>query len=348
MPRNTAPQSGSIPSDLSVEVDVDRSKRAVLKSMLAAALLASGLPAFAQSEWPAKPIRLVIPFPPGGGTDILARLVANQVAQATKWTFVPDNKPGAGGTLGIAEIVRAAPTGYELVMGQKDNLVVAPWLYKSVSYVPARDLIAISHVAYTPICIVTAANSRFKTLADVVAAAKAHPESVRYGSPGNGTTIHLAAEIFSHAAGIKLLHVPYKGSNAAMMDAMAGNVDLMVASVPSALAQVKAGKLRVLAVTSATRSTSLPNVPTVAESGYKDVDVSTWYGIFAPAKTPANVVDRIAAEVNKVLASPDMIHAIHEQGAEAKLMTPKEFAALVDADYRKWKPIVEQSGAKVD
>lgn len=326
----------------------------MLKAMLAAMLVACGLtttPVHAQSaqaQWPTKPIRLVIPFPPGGGTDILARLVANQVSQDTKWTFVPDNKPGAGGTLGIAEIVRAAPTGYELVMGQKDNLVVAPWLYKSVSYVPGRDLIAISHVAYTPIAIVTSANSRFKTLADVVAAAKAHPESIKYGSPGNGTTIHLAAEIFSQAAGIKLLHVPYKGSNAAMMDAMAGNVDLMVASVPSALAQVKAGKLRALAVTSATRSTSLPNVPTVAESGYKNVDVSTWYGIFAPAKTPADVVERIGTEVNKVLAKPDVIRAIHEQGAEPKLMTAQQFSDLVTSEYKAWKPIVERSGAKLE
>ncbi|BDB24505.1 LacI family transcriptional regulator [Cupriavidus sp. TA19] len=323
----------------------------MLKALFAALLVACGLTsALAQTpaSFPTKPIRLVIPFPPGGGTDILARLVATQVSQATKWNFVPDNKPGAGGTLGIAEAVRAAPTGYELVMGQKDNLVVAPWLYKSVNYVPNRDLIAISHVAYTPIVIVTSANSRFKTLADVVTAARGAPGAVKYGSPGNGTTIHLAAEIFSHAAGIKLLHVPYKGSNAAMMDALAGNVDLMVASVPSALAQVKAGKLRALAVTSATRSTSLPDVPTVAESGYKQVDVSTWYGLFAPAKTPPEVVNRIHAEVNKVLATPAMIHAIQEQGAEARLMTTKEFSDLVQSDYKKWKDIVERSGAKLE
>ncbi|MBP0634222.1 tripartite tricarboxylate transporter substrate binding protein [Cupriavidus sp. AcVe19-6a] len=323
----------------------------MLKALFAALLVACGLTsAHAQTPatFPTKPIRLVIPFPPGGGTDILSRLVATQVGQATKWNFVPDNKPGAGGTLGIAEAVRAAPTGYELVMGQKDNLVVAPWLYKSVNYVPNRDLVAISHVAYTPIVIVTSANSRFKTLADVVTAARSAPGAVKYGSPGNGTTIHLAAEIFSHAAGIKLLHVPYKGSNAAMMDALAGNVDLMVASVPSALAQVKAGKLRALAVTSATRSTSLPDVPTVAESGYKQVDVSTWYGLFAPARTPPEVVNRIHAEVNKVLATPAMIQAIQEQGAEAKLMTTREFSELVQSDYRKWKDIVERSGAKLE
>lgn len=322
-------------------------KKALL-ALLAACGMAAVAPVQADTAWPAKPIRLVIPFPPGGGTDILSRLVANQLTQNAKWTVVPDNRPGAGGTIGIAEVVRAAPTGYELVMGQKDNLVVAPWLYKTVKYDPSKDLVAVTHVAYTPIMIVAPANSPFKNIADVVAAAKRAPGSIKYGSPGNGTTIHLAAEIFSQAAGIKLLHVPYKGSNAAMMDAIAGNVDLMVASVPSAMAQIKAGKLRALAVTSATRSTSLPDVPTLAESGYKQVDVSTWYGVFAPAKTPRDVVDKLAAEVNKQLATPAMIQAIHEQGAEPKLMSQKQFADLVQSDYKKWKTIVQESGATVE
>ncbi|MCG5258642.1 tripartite tricarboxylate transporter substrate binding protein [Cupriavidus gilardii] len=310
--------------------------------------MAAVAPVQADTAWPSKPIRLVIPFPPGGGTDILSRLVANQLTQSAKWTVVPDNRPGAGGTIGIAEAVRATPNGYELVMGQKDNLIVAPWLYKTVKYDPTKDLVAVTHVAYTPIMIVAPANSPFKNIADVVAAAKRAPGSIKYGSPGNGTTIHLAAEIFSQAAGIKLLHVPYKGSNAAMMDAIAGNVDLMVASVPSAMAQIKAGKLRALAVTSATRSTSLPDVPTLAESGYKQVDVSTWYGIFAPVKTPRDVVDKLAAEVNKQLATPAMIQAIHEQGAEPKVMTQKQFADLVQSDYKKWKTIVQESGATVE
>ena len=324
-----------------------------MKKALLALLAACGMAAVAPVQadtaaWPAKPIRLVIPFPPGGGTDILSRLVANQLTQSAKWTVVPDNRPGAGGTIGIAEAVRATPNGYELVMGQKDNLIVAPWLYKTVKYDPTKDLVAVTHVAYTPIMIVAPVNSPFKNIADVVAAAKRAPGSIKYGSPGNGTTIHLAAEIFSQAAGIKLLHVPYKGSNAAMMDAIAGNVDLMVASVPSAMAQIKAGKLRALAVTSATRSTSLPDVPTLAESGYKQVDVSTWYGIFAPAKTPRDVVDKLAAEVNKQLATPAMIQAIHEQGAEPKVMTQKQFADLVQSDYKKWKTIVQESGATVE
>ena len=302
----------------------------------------------APAAYPAKPIRLIVPFPPGGGTDILSRLVANKLTEVSKWTVIPDNRAGAGGTIGIAEAVRAAPSGYEMVMGQKDNLVVAPWLYKNLSYDPTKDLVAVAHVAYTPVVIVTSTTSRFKTLADVVAAAKAAPDTITYGSPGNGTTIHLAGEIFNTAAGIKLRHVPYKGSNPAMMDVLAGNVDLMVSSLPSAISQIKAGKLRTLAVTSARRSTSLPDVPTVAELGYKDFDVSTWYGLFMPAGAPKEVVARANAEVNKLLATPDMKAAINTQGAEVQSMTPEQFSNLLKTDYAKWKGIVQASGATIE
>jgi tripartite-type tricarboxylate transporter receptor subunit TctC len=298
--------------------------------------------------YPAKPVRMIVPFPPGGGTDILARLVAQKLTEANHWTVVPDNRAGAGGTIGIAEAARAAPTGYDIVMGQKDNMVVAPWLYKNLSYNPVKDLTAVAHVAYTPVVIVTQANSKFKTLNDVVTAARAAPDTVTYGSPGNGTTIHLAGEIFNGAAQIKMRHVPYKGSNAAMMDVLAGNVDLMVSSVPSALAQIKAGKLRPLAVTSAKRSTSLPETPTVAELGYKGFDVSTWYGLFVPAKTPKDVIATLNAEVNKLLATPEMKAAIIAQGAEPQGMTPEQFETLLKTDYEKWKGIVQASGATIE
>ena len=310
---------------------------------------ASGIHAqTAAAPYPAKPIRMIVPFPPGGGTDILSRLVANKLTEVSKWTVIPDNRGGAGGTIGIAEAARAAPTGYEMVMGQKDNMVVAPWLYKNLSYDPTKDLVAVAHVAYTPVVIVTSVGSRFKTLADVVAAAKAEPDKITYGSPGNGTTIHLAGEIFNAAANIKLRHIPYKGSNPAMMDVLAGNVDLMVSSLPSAMGQIKAGKLRVLAVTSAKRSTSLPDSPTVAELGYKDFDVSTWYGLFMPANTPKNVITTMNTEVNKLLDTPEMKAAIHAQGAETQNMTPEQFSTLLKTDYTKWKSIVQSSGATIE
>ncbi|WP_291518323.1 tripartite tricarboxylate transporter substrate binding protein [Acidovorax sp.] len=302
----------------------------------------------AASAYPNKPVRLIVPFPPGGGTDILSRLVATRLTESAKWSVVADNKAGAGGTIGISEAVKAAPTGYDLVMGQKDNLVIGPWLYKNLPWDPTKDLTAIAHVAYTPVIIATSASSRYKTLADVIAAAKAAPGTVTYGSPGNGTSIHLAGDLFEKAAGIKLSHIPYKGSSPALMDALAGNVDLLVSSVPSAMAQIKSGKLRPLAVTSAKRSSSLPDVPTVAESGYKDFDVSTWYGVFAPAGTPAAVVTTVNAEINKLLATADMKAAIQAQGAEPEAMTPAQFSTLLRADYAKWKGIVEASGAKIE
>ena len=315
-------------------------------SALAAGALAPGL-SLAQA-YPSKPIRLIVPFPPGGGTDILSRLVATKLTEHVKWTVVADNRAGAGGTVGIGEAVRAAPTGYEMVMGQKDNLVVGPWLYKNLPWDPTRDLVAVSHIAYTPVVIVTSSTSRFRTLGDVVAAARNAPDTITYGSPGNGTTIHLAGEIFKTAAGINIRHVPYKGSNPAMMDVLAGNVDLMVSSLPSAIGQLKSGKLRAFAVTSANRSSTAPEIPTVAELGYKDFDVSTWYGLFLPAATPKEIVATVHNEVDKLLAMPDMVAAVQAHGAEIQRMTADQFGALVKSDYQKWKGIVEASGAKIE
>jgi tripartite-type tricarboxylate transporter receptor subunit TctC len=299
-------------------------------------------------SYPDKPIRMIIPFPPGGGTDILGRLVAQKLTEVDHWTVVPDNRAGAGGTLGITEAAKGKPDGYDMVMGQKDNLVVGPWLYRRLPWNPVKDFVAVAHVAWSPVIIATRADSKFKTLADVVAAAKAAPDTITYGSPGNGTTIHLSADQFQKAAGIKLRHVPYKGSNPAMMDALAGNVDLLVSSVPSAMAQIKSGKLRPLAVTSAQRSSSLPEVPTVAESGFKGFDISTWYGLFMPAGTPGPVVEKMNAAVNKLLAQPDMQQAIHDQGAEPQAMSAAAFGQRLAHDYPLWEKIVRDAGAKIE
>jgi len=295
--------------------------------------------------YPSKPVRLIVPFPPGGGSDILARLITSKLSEQHKWTFIIDNKPGAGGTIGITEAVRMAPTGYDLVMGQKDNLVIGPWLFKNLPWDPTRDLVPIAHVAYTPVLIATSADSKFKTLNDVVVAARKAPGSINYGSPGNGTSIHLAAVLFEKAAGIQLMHIPYKGSSPALLDAIAGNVELLVSSVPSAMGQIKGGKLRPLAVTSAKRSSLLPDVPTVAELGFKNFDVTTWYGLFAPAGTPPAVVDTLNAAVNTLLGNAEVRAAIREQGAEPEAMTPAKFGAMIKTDYPRWKNIVETSGA---
>ena len=324
-------------------------RRHIVSFAALACALGAAAPALAQTAgYPNKPVRLIVPFPPGGGTDILSRLVASKLTEVNKWTVVADNRPGAGGTIGITEAVKAAPTGYDIVMGQKDNLVIGPWLYKNLPWDPTKDLTAVAHVAWTPVVIATSANSRFKTLADVVAAAKEKPGAITYGSPGNGTSIHLAGDLFEKAAGNKLSHVPYKGSNPALMDALAGNVDLLVSSLPSAMGQIKSGKLRPLAVTSAKRSSSAPDVPTVAESGFKGFDVSTWYGVLAPAGTPAAVVQTLNTEINKLLTQPDVQASIHAQGAEPQAMTPAEFSTLLKTEYAQWKGIVEASGARIE
>jgi tripartite-type tricarboxylate transporter receptor subunit TctC len=327
----------------------------MLKKLIAAVtVIATGLALCASASaqpanaYPTKPIRLIVPFPPGGGTDILSRLIAAKLNEVNHWTVIADNRAGAGGTIGISEAVKTAPTGYEMVMGQKDNLVVGPWLYGNLPWDPTRDLVAVAPVAYTPVVIATSATSRFKTLADVVNAARSAPDTISYGSPGNGTTIHLAGHLFEKAANIQIRHIPYKGSSPALMDALSGNVDLLVSSVPSAIAQIKSGKLRALAVTSASRSSSLPEVPTVAESGYKDFDVSTWYGLFMPAGTPGAIVTTVNTAVNALLASPDVKAAIQAQGAEPMPMKPEQFSTLLKNDYAKWKGIVQASGAKID
>ena len=277
-----------------------------LASALAIGLIATA--AHAQT-YPEKNIRMVIPFPPGGGTDILGRLVAQKLTEANHWTIVPDNKAGAGGTLGITEAARGKPDGYDMVMGQKDNLVVGPWLYKSLPWNPVKDFTPVAHVAWSPVIIATSINSKYKTLADVVAAAKAAPDTVTYGSPGNGTTIHLAGDQFEKAAGIKL---------------------------------------RPLAVTSAKRSTSLPDVPTGAESGYKGFDMSTWYGLLMPAGAPAPIVAQMNGAVNKLLATPEMQKAIHDQGAEPLAMTPEAFSQQLQRDYQGMEKIVRDAGVKIE
>ncbi len=313
--------------------------------------LGTGFSAHAQgsaADFPgSKPIRLIVPFPPGGGTDILSRIIANKLTEVNHWTVVPDNRGGAGGTIGISEAAKAQPTGYDIVMGQKDNVVLGYYLYKNLSWNPEKDLTPIAHVAYSPVIIATSANSKFKTLNDVIAAAKADPSKVTYGSPGNGTSIHLAGVLFEKAAGVKLTHVPYKGSNPALIDALSGNVDLLVSSVPSAIAQIKAGKLRPLAVTSAKRSSSLPDVPTVAELGMKGFDVSTWYGLFGPKGMPQPVVAKINTEVNKLLGMKEVQEAIQAQGAEPQAMSVADFDKFFQTDFKNSKALVEASGATI-
>jgi tripartite-type tricarboxylate transporter receptor subunit TctC len=302
----------------------------------------------ADQPYPSRPIRLVVPFPAGGGTDIISRVVSNKLTETQKWVIVVDNRPGAGGNIGVELAAKSAPDGYTIVMGQTSNLAVNPTLYAKMPYDAIKDLAPIAAVADAPLVLVVAAGSPFKTLADVVAAAKARPGMVTLATPGNGTVAHLTGELFQKAAGIKLQHVPYKGSSQAITDLLGGSIQLLMASVPTANGQIKGGNMRALAVTSEKRSGDLPTVPTINESGYKGFDARTWFGLLAPAGTPASVVARLNAEVNKILKMPEVREKIRAEGGDILGGTPAEFASMIKTEHVRWGKVVKESGAKMD
>jgi tripartite-type tricarboxylate transporter receptor subunit TctC len=311
-----------------------------------AATLMSGS-ALAQA-WPAKPIRIVVPFPPGGGTDIIARETSERVSKATGWTFVIDNKPGAGGNLGVDSVAKSPADGYTLVLGQTSNLAINPSLYAKLPYDPQKDLVPVVLIAQAPLVLVTGVGSKYKTLADVTAAAKAKPGQLNFASPGNGTVAHLTSELFQKAAGIKTQHVPYKGAAQALTDVVGGTVELYMSSVPTLLGQIKQGKLRALAVTSAARVDDLPDVPTINESGYKGFDAVTWFGLLAPTGTPKDVLAKVNAEFNKALKAEELRKRLGDEGADAAGGTPDEFALLIKTEIPRWGKVVKESGARID
>jgi len=312
---------------------------------LALALFAGAVMAQA---YPAKPIRLIVPFPPGGGTDIAARTIANKLTDSVKWTFVVENKPGAGGNLGVEQAVRSPADGYTLVVGQTSNLAINPTLYAKLAYDPLRDLSPVALIVSAPVVFVVAANSRYASLGDLLAAAKTDPGGVTFASPGNGTVSHLAGELLQRATGVKLTHVPYKGAAQALTDTLGGQVQSLMSSVPSALSQIRAGRLRAIAVTSAKRTPELPDAPTIAESGYRGFEANTWYGLLAPAGTPAPIIARLNDEVNRVLRTPEVRERLASEGGEALGGSPEQFASFLKAEHAKWGRIVRESGARAE
>jgi tripartite-type tricarboxylate transporter receptor subunit TctC len=317
------------------------------RTLLALATTVICTSALAQA-YPTKVIRVVVPFPPGGGTDIIAREVTRKMAASTGWTFVIDNKPGAGGNLGVDVVAKSTPDGYTLVLGQTSNLAINPTLYAKLPYDPQKDLAPIGLVASAPLVIVVPAQSAFKTLADLVTAAKAKPGEVNFASPGNGTVAHLTGELFQKSAGVKFQHVPYKGANQALTDVISGQVQIYISSVPSVLQQIRTGRLRPLAVTSAKRVDDIPQTPTVGESGYKGFDAVTWFGLLAPAGTPRDIVTRLNVELNKALQQADLRKRLGDEGADPLGGTPEQFAELIRDDIVRWGKTVKESGARLD
>jgi tripartite-type tricarboxylate transporter receptor subunit TctC len=313
----------------------------------AAALLALFAAGAAAQDYPAKPIRLLIPFPPGGGTDFVSRVVGNKLNETLKWTVVLENRPGASGNIALEQAAKSPPDGYTIVMGQSDNIMLGPWLYQNVGYDTLKSFAPIVQVSVTPLAVVSAAQSRMAKPADLFAQGKT-PEGVRWATAGNGSLGHLFGEQLQRAAGVRLLHVPYKGASPALTDVMGGQVDVAIMSVASVLNLVKSGKLNAVAVTSGKRSPALPSTPTFAESGQPSVDVSVWLGLFAPAGTPRPIVERLNAEVNRALQAPDVVEKMTAQGVQPAGGSVDEFAAFVRRDYEHWGRIVRESGVKVE
>lgn len=321
------------------------SRRAAIAG-LAVCLFASAS-AHAQN-WPAnKPIRLVVPFPPGGGTDMIAREVTNKLA-SSGYMFVVENRPGSGGNLGVDAVAKAQPDGYTFVMGQTSNLAINPTLYPKMPYDSVKDLTPVGLVATSPLVIVTGANSPYKTIADVIKAAKDKPGSINFATSGNGTVSHLAVESFQKAAGIQLTHIPYKGAAQGATDVMSGQVQLYVSSVPTLLGHIKSGKMRPLAVTSPQRVDDIKDVPTIAESGYRGFEAISWFGILGPANLPKDIVAKLNADLNKALKDAELDKKLGDQGADVAPSTSEQFGKMIRDDIPRWGKLVKDSGAKVD
>lgn len=304
--------------------------------------------ACAQASYPTKPIRFIVPFPPGGGTDILARLVGNKLTETAGWQIVVDNRGGAGGTVGLLAAAQATPDGYTMVMGQTSNLAINPSLYSKIPYDPIRDFVPVSLVSASPIALVVSAKSPFKTIGDFVAAAKAKPAQLTFGSPGSGTVSHLTGELFQRAAGIKYVHVPYKGAAQALPDLFGGRIDIYSSSLETAMPHMKAGTLRTLAITSLQRVSAAPDVPTVAESGFKGFQAITWFGILVAKGTPDTIVNRLTSEITKVLQLPDVKERMSATGGLPVKTGPREFSTFLQSEVKLWSRVVKESGARVD
>lgn len=306
------------------------------------------LPTWAQSGYPSKPITILVPFPAGGTTDILGRLVGRHLASRLGGTVVVENKPGAGGSVGSAMVAKAAGDGYTLLLGTIGTHSINQYLYKKLAYDPFKDFAPISLIAMVPNVLVVNSSSQIKTVKDLIAAAKADPGKLTYASAGNGTSIHLCGAMFEQMAQVSMSHVPYRGSAPAITDLIGGQTTCMFDNLPSAMPHIKSGALRAVAVTTAKRSAALPKVPTIAESGVAGYDASSWFGMWAPASVPASLVGRLNEEIRQILVQAEVRQTLKEQGAEAAPDSPAQFAAYIQAEANKWSKVVQTANVQLD
>jgi tripartite-type tricarboxylate transporter receptor subunit TctC len=321
------------------------SRRRALQMTAALVALAAG-GARAAADWPARPVRLVVPFPPGGSTDILARSIAQRLQEALGQPFVVENKGGAGGSIGATEVARAAPDGYTLLMGHIGTLAVNPSLYPNLAYDPVRSFAPVALIARVPNVLVVNPAVPARDVQQLIALAKAKPGALRYASGGNGSAAHIAMEYFKLRTQTDIGHIPYRGTAPAVTDVIGGQVEIIMTGVPAVLQQVKAGKLRALAVSSRSPVASMPDLPTIAASGVPDFEAIQWYGIVAPARTPAAVIALLNAEIGRALQTPALKARLDAEGAEAAPTTPEAFGALIASEIVRWKPVIEQAGMR--
>ncbi len=299
-------------------------------------------------DYPTKPIRIVVPFPPGGATDILARDVAQKLTESWGQQVIVDNRPGAGGNIGSELVAKSAPDGYTLEMGTVGTHAINASLYAKMPYDHIKDFVPVILVAGVPNVLVVNPSVPANSVQELIAYAKANPGKLNFASSGSGTSIHLSGELFKVMAGVQMTHIPYKGSAPAVQDLIGGQVQLMFDNLPPSLPQIKAGKLRALAVTSATRAPALPDTPTIAEAGLPGFEASSWFGLLAPAGTPPAIVAKLNGEIAKWLATPEAKEKLAKQGANAVGGTSEDFAKHIAAETAKWAKVVKDSGAKVD
>jgi tripartite-type tricarboxylate transporter receptor subunit TctC len=325
------------------------SRRIFILTALASTMGFAASASFAQNgDWPSQPIRFLVPYTPGGGTDTVTRHIAEKMTGNTKWTFLVDNKPGANGNIGMDAVAKSRPDGYTIGMGQTANLAINPALIPKMPFNVTRDFVPVALVAELPTVMVVRSDSPWKSLADAVKAAKAKPGEVKQALAGNGTVGHLAGEMLSRRAGLQVLNIPYKGAAPAITDLIGGQTDYMFATPQSVGGMIKGGKLRALAVTSQKRLSFLPDVPTVAESGYKDFVAMDWKAIVAPAGTPADIVQKLNAEVTKALAQPALIATLEAEGSVPMTGTPEQAGRFIRAEQYKWGNLIREAGIKPD
>ena len=316
--------------------------------LLSALCLGASAAALHAQTYPAKPVRIIVPFAAGSTIDIFGRIIAPKLTEALGQQVIVENRAGAGGAIGLDVTAKAPKDGYTLAIGASGPLAINPGLDPRLPWDPVRDFAPVTQIASGPLVIVTHPAVPAKSLKELIALSKARPGKLNYGSPGIGTSNHLAGELLNIAAGINLIHVPYKGNAEALTDLLGGQIDMVPTGIAPALSHVRAGKLRAIVVTGSRRSPIMPDLPTVGESGLPGAEVNVWYGMVAPAGTPPEIINRLNAELVKIMKSPEISERFASQGAQPVTNTPDEFGKLIRADVAKWAKVIKQSGIKLE